>query len=85
MKKKKIEEEYNKDKLLIEKNTEILIEERNYINEELIKTQKLLESQINKNKELENKKTNLLDKIDLLEKKQKDLIKKNNENEQKNG
>ncbi|KJP85768.1 hypothetical protein AK88_04584 [Plasmodium fragile] len=81
--KKKLDEEYNKDKLLIEKNTEILIDERNYINEELIKTQKLLENQINKNRDLQNCKTNLLEKVDLLEKKQKDQFKKNADLEKK--
>ncbi|SCN61248.1 conserved Plasmodium protein, unknown function [Plasmodium chabaudi adami] len=80
---KRLDEEYNKDKLIIEKNTEIIIEERNFINDELIKTQKLLENQINKNKDLQNIRTNLLDKIDLLEKKQKDMLRKNNDIEQK--
>ncbi|CXI65148.1 conserved Plasmodium protein, unknown function [Plasmodium berghei] len=80
---KRLDEEYNKDNLIIEKNTEIIIEERNFINDELIKTQKLLENQINKNKDLQNIRTNLLDKIDLLEKKQKEMLKKNNDIEQK--
>ncbi|SBS94095.1 conserved Plasmodium protein, unknown function, partial [Plasmodium ovale curtisi] len=80
---KKKNEEFNKDKLLIEKNTEILIEERNYINEEFLKTQKLLENQILKNKDIENIKNNLLEKINLFEKKEKDFFKKNSDYEKK--